>query len=134
MNDKIKLMGFTYTLPFENLAGGTSLTMTFNVENDSNFRWAKSAYAANIALAAQTDSSRVIPIVNALISNTGSGRNLQSTATPLPILFGTGQIPAILTSPILLVANSTISVTLSNTSATTYNIYLSFIGDKIFRD
>jgi len=134
MNDKLKLMGFTYTLSFANLAGGTSQTASFNVENDSNFRWSKSAYQADISLAAQTDSSRVIPMVTALITNTGSGRNLQSVATPVSVLFGTGQIPAILTSPILLVANSTISVTLTNPSGTNYNIYLSFIGDKIFRD
>lgn len=124
---------FVYELDFAALANGDSATSNIQIQADSNFKWIKAACEANLAAAAQTDSSRVIPLVSILITDTGSGRQLMSAAVPIANMFGTGLIPFILPVPRIFNARSNIAVTVANYSAaTTYNLRLSFIGTKMF--
>lgn len=126
---------FIYQLAFSGLAAANSATDSFTIQADSDFRWEKATYFADIAAAGQTDSSRVVPLVTVLVTDTGSGRQLMDGAVPIPVLFGTGQIPFILHHPKVFGARATVSVTLTNfDAAQTYNIRLAFIGTKIFRD
>lgn len=125
---------FIYEVDFSALANGSSETQTFTIQADADFLWSKATYFADIAAAIQTDSSRVIPLCTVLIQDTGSGRNLMASATPVSNVFGTGELPLILPRQRLFVARSQVSVTLTNFSAaTTYNVRLSFIGEKAFR-
>lgn len=125
---------FTYEVDFAALAAAATATGQFSILADSDFYLQKMAYFADIAAAAQTDSTRVIPLVTMLVTDTGAGRQLMQAAVPIPSLMGTGQIPFILPAPRLFRANSTAQVQVTNFSAaTTYNLRLSFIGQKAFR-
>lgn len=123
---------FVYEVDFPTLAGLTTANGNINIEASSDFRWIKACYFADIALGVQTDSTRVIPLVTVLITDSGSGNQLSNIAMPVPSLFGTGQIPFILPVSRIFTARSAIQITVANFSATTYNLRLSFIGAKIF--
>ena len=126
---------FNYEVDFTaGIAAGGTANSSFTVQADSDFKWLKACYFADIAVAAQTDSARVVPLATVLITDQGSGRQLMSAATPIPNIFGTGQIPFILPVPKIFASKSTISVSVVNFSAaSTYNIRLSFIGVKLFK-
>lgn len=125
---------FVYEVDFAALAAAASATGQFTIQADSDFLLSKLACTADIAAAAQTDSTRVIPLVSILITDTGSGRNLMNQAVPIPAMFGQGDLPFILPRQRIFVARSVVTVTLTNyDAASTYNVKLSFIGEKGFR-
>lgn len=106
---------------------------TINIESDSDFVWTKSTFQADIAAAAQTDSSRVFPLVTIQIRDTGSARNFFNAPIPLTSFFGTGEIPFILPVSQRMRLNTTFVVDFVNfDAAATYNIRLAFIGYKVF--
>ena len=122
---------YTYAFNFAALANGASSTITQNVQADADFDWLKGVYQADIAAAAQTDSSRIVPLVTVLITDTASGYQLSSAAIPIETCFGTGLTPFILPAPYRFLRAGTISITLANYSAaTTYNIRLCLSGVK----
>ena len=125
---------FVYELDFADLTAGDSATGQFTIQQEADFILTKITVVSDIAGAAVTDSTRVIPLVTLMINDTGSGRNLMNTAVPIPNLFGSGGLPFILPRQRIFVASSVVSVTVSNYSAATdYNLRLSFIGEKAFR-
>lgn len=123
---------FTYTASVASLAAGASATDQVSINADSDFVWEKTSYFATLASAAQTDSSRVIPLVNVSITDGGSGRNLQDDPTPLPAIAGNGGLPLNLSVPRVFDANATVSVTFSNfdAAATYTDLYMVFHGYK----
>lgn len=124
---------FTHQATFSALAPAATNSVEINIETDSDFFWYKAAYFADLAAAAQTDATRVIPLVNVLITDGGSDRQLMRSAVPVPSIFGTGQIPFILPAPHQFKASSTISVQATNfDAAATYNLRLQLIGYKKF--
>lgn len=124
---------YVYTINQTVTAGGTG-NGSFLVDADSDFKLQKLTYFADIAVAAQTQSTRVIPLVSVLITVTSSGRAMSSAAVPIPSIFGTGEIPFILPTPKLFPAKATISVAFSNfDTANAYNLKLAFIGAKVFK-
>ena len=124
---------YTYQVSFASLANGTDATGVINIEADSWFKAQKITYFADLALAAQTESSRVIPLVSVIITDTGSGRQIMNESVPIPALFGNGQLPFILPTPKIFKPRSAISVKVSNYStATTYNLYLAISGAKLW--
>lgn len=126
---------FIYEVDFTaGIAAGTTGNSSFTVQADSDFKLLKTCYFADIAVGALTDSTRIVPLATVLITDQGSGRQLMSAATPIPNIFGTGQIPFILPVPKIFAAKSTVGVSVVNFSAaSTYNIRLSFIGVKLFK-
>jgi len=124
---------FTYELNFGSIAAAGTSTQSFTIQADSKFTWVIANHFSDIAGAAQTDSTRVLPLVTCLITDTGSGRNLMSAAMPIPNLFGTGSDPFLLPIPREFKPSSQVTVTLTNYSAATaYLCRLSFIGYKTF--
>lgn len=124
---------FVYEVDFSALAPAASQTSSFTVQQEADFLLTKINMTPDIAAAAYTDSTRPVPLVTITINDTGSGRNLMSSAVPLPALFGSGGLPFILPRQRLFVASSVVNITLTNyDAATTYNIRLSFIGEKAF--
>jgi hypothetical protein len=125
---------FVYEVDFTaGIAPGATANGTINVQADSDFKWIKSAYEADEAGASQEDSSRLIALCSVLITDTGSGRALMSSAVPIPNVFGTGQIPFIVPVPRIFKAKSSITVAVTNfDAAVTYRLRLSFIGTKLF--
>lgn len=125
---------YIYRTTYDTLTAGTSQSQNFTVEADSDFMLHKLAFFADIAAAAQTNNTLVIPLCNALITDTGSGRQLSSGAIPIPSYFGSGRLPFILPTPKIFLARSVVQVQVENfDAAVTYNLKLAFIGYKIFR-
>jgi hypothetical protein len=131
---KLALAFFTYSVNFSAIAGGANGTETFDIEADSDFRLQMLTQFTSIAVAIQTDATRVIPISTVLITDTGSGRNFMDAAQPVNNLFGTAKDPFVLPRAKIFPARSTVRIEMSNlTGATTYNITLSFIGVKMYK-
>lgn len=127
---------FTYSLFFATIAANGQANASLNIEQDSDFAWSKSAFFAqdHAALTANdTESSRLLPQCTVNIQDTGSGRYLMNGPVALTDLFGTGPLPFILPEDKIFVARATIFVTVSNYSSVVIdNLYLSFIGTKLF--
>lgn len=115
------------------IAVGASTNDTISIEADSDFILQKLTYAADIAGASQTESSRIIPNVLLQIIDTGSGRQLMQDPIPIPSFFGVGMLPFILPNPRLFMRNSTIQVAFTSfEAAITPDVRLAFIGYKVY--
>lgn len=126
---------YIYSTPIiTSLAAAASQTVIIPIEADSSFTIIKASYFADIAGAAQTDSTRVIPLVSVQIQDSGSGRNLQNVAIPINCYGGSDGLPFVWPIPREFKPSSSISVTFTNFSAaTTYaNLRLTFSGIKKF--
>lgn len=124
---------FVYATPSIALAAGASSSTSVVIQADAAFELQKLAFFADIAGAAQTESTRVLPLVTVQLTDQGAGRQLFSVPVSVPSLFGDGRIPFILPTTKVFSANSAITVDLVNYSAATaYNVRLDLIGTKIF--
>lgn len=125
---------YAYSIDFPALLLGTNTTKQFNIENDADFRLEQITYFSDIAQGDQTDSTRVIPLILLLITNTGSGRQFMDAPQPLNNIAGTGDRPFILPQPKIFTANSTVQVQATNFSGLTdYNTIISFVGTKLYK-
>lgn len=126
---------FTYVALCPSVIAAASFTANINIEADSTFTVVKTAYFADITGAAQTDSTRVVPLINISISDSGSGRNLQNIPVPIDCIAGRGELPYVWPVPREFKPSSNISVTFQNYSAaTTYeNVKFCMLGFKRFR-
>ena len=125
---------YVYTAEGDTLAPGSTQTINIPVQADADFLLRKMTHFCDIALGNQTADSRVLPLVNVQITDTGSGRQLMDSPVSIAAIFGSGEMPHILSNPRLWRANSNISISLTNYSATTtYNIGLFFIGEKLYK-
>jgi len=114
------------------LTPGNSAQLAFNIAGDSDFFWTKFAVCALVGGAASSINGPVA--CSLLLTNTTTGRQYSSSATPLSNMAGTGQLPFILPQITMWQRKSTITAQILNVSAdTTYsNIFLSFLGIKAF--
>lgn len=125
---------FTYSIDFDSVAAGLSETDNIQIQADADFEIQKLTFFADIAGAAQTVTTSVIPLMSVLLVDAGSGRQLMDRALAVPALFGDGKIPFILPTTRILAARSNLTVTVVNFSAaTTYRLRLNFIGTKLFQ-
>lgn len=127
---------YTYTLKTDtSLAPAGTATTTVSIQSDADFVCEQIAYMVDIAGAAQTDSTRIIPLVRILLNDTGSGRNLSDIAIDLSAFAGYGSLPFILPVPRRFAARSTIQCVFTNYSAAeTYaNVRLYLIGYKAWK-
>lgn len=124
---------FVYATPSVAVAAGAAASTSIQIQADASFELQKLSMFADIALAVQTESTRVLPLVTVQITDQGSGRQLFSVPVAIPSLFGDGRIPFILPTTKLFVPNSAISIDFLNFSATAYNVRIDLIGTKIFR-
>lgn len=130
---------FVYEVDFTSTGGnaavhGTTQNGAIQIQADSDFKWIKSVYTADIAAAAFTQSTQPIPNCTVQITDQGSGRVLFSNPIPVPAFFGFGYLPALLPIAYIFRARSSVSVQITNyDAAADYNLRLSFVGTKIFR-
>lgn len=113
------------------LAPLATLQTTINIDAGTDFYWFATTSWADIGVAAQTESSIVIPLVNVVVTDTGSARQLMNAPVPLPLISGPGERPYRLPRPRLFKANSNISLSFTSyvTTGTTYsNVYMVFHG------
>lgn len=124
---------YSYAIEFDSVAAGASTTGNINIEADSDFMAQKLTFFGSIAGQPQTDDTRVVPLMDVTITATGSGRQLMNISLPVPLLFGSGELPFILPQPKVFPARSTVQFAVSNFSAgTTYRLTLAMIGAKLF--
>ena len=126
---------YTYSIPvIASLASGVSATPSMQIQNDADFEVQKLVYYCD-ENASTTASTRIYPQLSLLIQDGGSGSQLMNTAIPFGMLLGNGELPFILPQTRLFKANSQISLAIANFSAATtyYNIYVGFVGRKLFR-
>ena len=125
---------FIYGIDFPSIVAGATATDNIQIQADADFETQKLTYFADIAGAAQTLTTQVVPLITVLIVDAGSGRQIMNVATAIPAFFGDGRIPFILPTPRIFAARSNVTFTLVNFSAaTTYRIRLSLIGTKLFQ-
>lgn len=117
------------------LAPAQSLPSQINIDAGTDFYWVATTFQADIAQAAQTESSVVIPLTTVIITDTGSQRQLMNAAVPLPCIAGPGERPYRLILPRLFRANSIITFNWTNyvnaSPGETYNIYLILHGFRL---
>lgn len=124
---------YIYSVEFDALLSGTTATGQIPIQADSDFILQKLTQFSDIAAAAQTANTRVVPLVSALITDTGSSRQLMDRAIPLSNMFGIAEVPFILPAPRNFRANSVINIQLTNfDAAADYNVKLAFIGHKVY--
>ena len=125
---------FIYTVSVSGLAAGASASKIIQIEANSDFVWLKSAYTADIAGNPQTDSGRIIPLVNVSMTDSGSGKQLQNAPVSISALAGHEGLPLNIAQPRVFSANSNISFNFTNTSAgTTYGtVQLCLMGYRKF--
>lgn len=110
-------------------------SIIINLDADSNFLCVAMSYQADIAVAALTESTNLIPLVNVQITDTGSGRAMMNTPVPITTIMGDGKRPYRLPRPRLFFSNSTISFAFTAyvVAGTTYNISVAMHGFKQYK-
>lgn len=125
---------FVYEAETVAIATGGVTADTIQIQADADFIWQKAAYEADIAGAAQTANTRVVPNVLIQITDTGSNRQLFFNPIPIVNVFGIGALPFILPNPRLFIKTSTIQIDFTSfEAAVTPTVRLSFIGYKFYR-
>lgn len=114
-------------------AGVVNVPFSINIQADADFLILNQTYDANTANAARNAGTIVIPNIDVLLIDTGSGYQLMDQAVPVNTIFGTGEFPYVLPQPKLMPAKSTLQVLVSNFDAAAgYNLQLVFSGVKLY--
>ena len=127
---------FVYSANFTAFAFGTNQQKNIPISDDSDFVIIKTCFWVDDGIGSKyTPTTRQIPNILILLTDTGSGRQLMDTAQPVYNLFGTAENPFILPVPKLLKRRTVLQVSATNQeiAAATYRMTLSFIGVKIFK-
>jgi len=112
---------------------GLNTPGNFLVDSSAPFMLQSLTYEADIAGAAKTEQTNIVPNATVFISPQSSNRNLMNVAVPVPSLFGRGRAKAYLHEAYWLPANTNVTVTLYNFEAVnTNNIRLSFHGYRLY--
>lgn len=103
-------------------------------EADADFLIQKHAYFIDIVpLFGQTLGSQPVPLIDVLIIDTGSGRQMTNVPTPLTTYFGDGRLPYILPTPKLYTKATRLRVEINNFGNQAYSFFeISFHGKKVF--
>lgn len=123
-----------YAANFASLAAAGSAEQTIQILADSHFELQKLSFFSDIAGAAQTESSRVLPLCTIQITDTGTGEQLFNIPVPIPAIMGDGRIPFILPTTRVFDPSAAVIVSLTNYSAATaYLTRVLLIGAKIYK-
>jgi hypothetical protein len=127
---------FVYEFPLvSNLALAGNATPQVQIQNDADFEMRALAYYFNLANAAFTSSTRPIPNVTIMLTESGSGRNLFNNPVPLPNIAWNGEgAMRYLPWPKIFGRNANVQATIVNFDAAvvTGQLFLSMIGRKLF--
>jgi hypothetical protein len=113
----------------------TTGTSIINIDADSDFYCVALSYQADIAAAALTEQTNIIPLVNLLITDTGSGKSLSNVTLPMGTYMGDGKRPYRLPAPRVFLSNATIQLNYTSyvAAGTTYNITTVLHGYKVYK-
>lgn len=133
--DARQAINFTYQTPnVAAIIAAANAQVALPFDQDSNFIWQKTAFFCDIAGAAQTDSTRVLPLITVQITDSGNSQGYMNAPVPIPALFGDGRLPMVLPAPQIVRPNSTLQFNFTNyAAATNYaNLRILLIGVKRF--
>lgn len=126
---------FIYPIAMGNLAPAAIFNGNIQIQADSDFEWIESTVSGSQhGAATPLQDNEQLPI-SVQIVDSGSGRQLFNGPVPVMGFAGNGKQPYILPVPRKFMARSTINIFATNyDAASTYdNIFLNFIGRKIFK-
>lgn len=126
----VSYLPFTYSCDFMPLLAGSTATRTVEIGADADF--VATMFNGAIFDATPGVGSLIMGRVLASITVDNNQRQLTNIPTTLQCLYGTGPRPGQLFKPLILPANSTMTVTLTNIDANDYNVRLSHVGVKAF--
>lgn len=108
-------------------------TQNMQVDSDADFMWIASSYQIDIAGAALTEATNIIPLVTLAIVDTGTGKYLSNNPVPLAAYAGDGKRPYRLIRPRKFGASTTIQLNWANfvTAGTSYNVRFVMHGYKV---
>jgi hypothetical protein len=123
---------YSYVAAYATLAAGAVVTNNIAIDASAIFVVCNTTYSANLAGAAQTASTMVIPNVSVMLTDGGAGRPLMSANVGLTELFGSAAFPYVWPEPLLLAPNSVLQVAVTSLeAASTPNLRLTFNGYKL---
>lgn len=113
----------------------TTGTSIINIDADADFYCVAMGYQADIAGAALTEATNLIPLVTLQITDTSSGKSLSNIAIPIGTFLGDGKRPYRLPRPRVFLSNGTIQLNYVAyvAAGTTYNITTVFGGYKVYK-
>lgn len=125
---------FVYNASFEALNSGTAQTKSINIQSDSDFELIKmTQFTSEAGNAGFNVNGQIIPLAKFQLVDGGSGQHLFDNPTPVPAVFGSGELPFILPERRVFAANATLHLELTNFSSdTNYDIDLALIGRKLY--
>lgn len=126
---------YVYNILFANsIAAAAVSTVTLQFDQVTVFKWVRTTVYADIAGAAQTESSRVLPLVTLKITDAGSGMSFMNSNVPIFEMAGSAELPYVLPTPQFILANAVLQFAVANISAaTTYtNLMLQLHGYKLY--
>ncbi len=122
-----------YTHDQLTVAAGNPGESSIQIDKGSDFEIFEINYFADIAGAAQTDSSRVVPLMRVNFNDSGAQKNWFLKPLPVTSIAGYGALPMILLQRRIVLGNSTLTVNYANDAAATdYRIQISLIGRKLY--
>lgn len=110
-------------------------TGIINLDADSNFYCCALTYVADIAGAAYTESTWLLPLLTILITDSGSGKALSNGPLLIPGMMGDGKRPYRFVRPRVFMANASIQLSFNAgfmAAGTTYNIQTILHGYKVY--
>ncbi len=121
---------FVYSMFFPVVGASATDTRQLVIQADSDF------LIQQITVAAIDPTTPLTPVplyATAQFVDTGSGMNVFDQPIPLTNFAGNGQLPYILSTPLLLNRNAALTGTLTNFASTNpVNYYVSFLGQRIY--
>lgn len=126
---------FTYSIRFDPLtATWNQASGQIQIQADAAFVILEQTYNfVDVADPSVVANAVLVPNIDVLMTNTGSGRRLMNQAVAVPACFGTGVLPFVLPTPQFLSPSSALQVQISsaaNFGADSYALQLNFIGEK----
>jgi hypothetical protein len=126
---------FSYPVTFTSLAtAGTPQSTNITIDAGSDFYLTAITYlATSTATAVLTASTRIIPLITLLLTDSGSNRQLMQNAVPLDTIAGNGEWPHRLIMPRLFLRNSNIQIVAANyDTVNTTSVRINFEGFRIY--
>jgi hypothetical protein len=129
--------GFYYIydiIPAASIAAAAVSTVTQQFDQVTVFKWVRTTFYVDLAGAAQTESTRVLPLVTLKITDIASGFSFMNNAVPLFDMAGSGELPYVLPTPQFILANAVLQFSFTNISnATTYTaLQIQLHGYKLY--
>lgn len=126
---------YIYQTPnIASIAPAASTTNVIQFDIDSVFVWMRTNVFADVAGAAQTPSSMVVPLVTMQVTDTGSGTNFFNNPVPLGAIAGDARLPFVMPTPVMCQPAASFQFAFASfvTGVTYANLRVQLVGFKVY--